>query len=565
MKNPILYFRLLKAFTNGYISRNSNDSYITLETYQRLVDKYHYDDDEITPPLLRYLIKHEIPNMKKTFLGEDCIYHSIYPIAKDGEIDYGHTIDITRRRLLEAAKKYYEEGYLSKKELDKLDYLQRACSYETFLKLHQNEEYIYTNPFRKNHSIKIIEMIKFLELPQEELEQVLEENPLNLSKREFVHLIKTFFQKEQTTEKYFFPEEMLEKINYLTEKVDTAALECHLDDRPFYYPYIQVNEELWDDILSKIPEDFNNLEKAYYIYYQLCKTFTYNEDYFVLGETKKETGISIDRKIYNLKKLNKKNNQVVCYEILAIFEKFMNHLNIPYDMTNTLGGSGHSISYESHKRMSLIIDEFLLEADATRGVISGDMPLAKENRSLEGFICLNYNEETQEKFNASLKKVHDYIKETEKQETSFFDIVDSYQSLIEEDQSFEITVADKLSILVNSISQTELSETDRLVYISELTKILFPDGICQNYFVLEYLDGERLPVVTTIFEYKKSPTSPSKDSQYFAYSTKKGLEFKSHEEIQESFEKEKYEYMLRYRKELPDIKVEEKSGGHYAR
>ena len=243
----------------------------------------------------------------------------------------------------------------------------------------------------------------------------------------------------------------------------------------------------------------------------------------------------------------------------------MNHLNIPYDMTNTLGGSGHSISYESHKRMSLIIDEFILESDATRGVISGDMPLAKENRSLEGFICLNYNEETQEKFNASLKKVHDYIKETEKQETSFFDIVDSYQSLIEEDQSFEITVADKLSILVNSISQTELSETDRLVYISELTKILFPDGICQNYFVLEHLEGERLPIVTTIFEYKKSPTSPSKDSQYFVYSTKKGLEFKSHEEIQESFEKEKYEYMLRYRKELPDIKVEEKSGGHYAR
>ena len=219
-------------------------------------------------------------------------------------------------------------------------------------------------------------MIKLLELPQEELEQALEENPLNLSKREFVHLIKTFFQKEQTTEKYFFPEELLEKINNLIEKVDTAALEYHLDDRPFYYPYIQVNEELWDDILSKIPEDFNNLEKAYYIYYQLCKTFTYNEDYFVLGETKKETGISIDTKIYNLKKLNKKNNQVVCYEILAIFEKFMNHLNIPYDMTNTLGGSGHSISYESLKRMSLIIDEFLLEADATRGVISGDMPLA---------------------------------------------------------------------------------------------------------------------------------------------------------------------------------------------
>lgn len=565
MKNPLLYFRLLKAFTNGYISRNANDSYITLENYHRLVDKYHYDDDEITAPLLRYLIKHEISNIEKSFLSNDCLYHSIYPVTKSGEIDYGHTIDITRRRLLETAKKYYEEGYLSKEELDQLDYLQRACSYESFLKLYQNEEYIYSNPFRKNHSVKIMEMVKLLELPQEELEEILEEEPLNLSKREFVHLIKTFFQKEQTTEKYFFPEEMLEKINYLTEKVDTASLEYHLDDRPFYYPYIKVNEELWDDILNKIPKDFNNLEKAYYIYYQLCKTFTYNHYYFVNGETKKDTGISISTKIYNLDKLNKTNNQVVCYEILAIFEKFMNHLNIPYDMTDSLGGSGHSISYETHKRMSLIIDEYLLEADATRGVITGDMPLAKENRPLEGFICLNYNEETQDRFNASLKKVHDYIKETEKQETSFFDIVDSYQNLIEEDQSFEITDADKLSILVNSISQTTLSETDRLVYISELTKMLFPDGLCQNYFVLEHLDDERLPIVTTIFEYKKSLTSPSKESQYFVYSSAKGLEFKSHEEIQESFNQEKYEYMLRYRKELPDIKIEEKSGGHHAK
>ena len=565
MKNPVLYFRLLKAFTNGFIPKDTTDTYITSETFKKIVDKYHYQDDELTIPLIRYLIKHEIPKIEKSFLKEDFLYHSIYPIARTGEVDFGNTIDITRKQLLENAKTYYEQGYISTEEYQKLAYLQKACSYETFLSNNQNKEYLYSNNMRSEIPIKIMDIINLLNLPIDELEKVLEESPLNISKREFVHLLKTYFQKEQTTEKYLFPKEMLDKIDYLTKTIDTAALDYHLGERPFYYPYIQVNEELWDDILNKIPEDFNKLEKAYYIYYQLCKTFTYHVDYFILGETQKNPGIYINRKMYNLNKLNKETNQVICYEILAIFEKFMNHLNIPYDMTNSLGGSGHSISYESHKRMSLIIDEFLIEADATRGVITGDMPLAKENRPLEGFICLNYTDDTQAKFDASLKKVHDYINETEKKETSFFDVVDSYQSLIEEDQSVEITDADKMSILINSITQTELSETDRLVYISELTKMLFPDGRCQNYFILEHIEGENLPVISTIFKYKESENPETNDLRYFIYSTKKGLEEKTHEEIQEAFTKEKYEYMLRYKKELPNIKVEKKREGYYAR
>ena len=39
---------------------------------------------------------------------------------------------------------------------------------------------------------------------------------------------------------------------------------------------------------------------------------------------------------------------------------------------------------------------------------------------------------------------------------------------------------------MNSITQTELSPTDTLVYISELTKMLFPEGECTNYYILDH-------------------------------------------------------------------------------
>ena len=52
-------------------------------------------------------------------------------------------------------------------------------------------------------------------------------------------------------------------------------------------------------------QEFDDLEKAYYIYYQLCKNFTYSFSYFTHGETRKQSHIGLIRRISDLEQ-NKK-------------------------------------------------------------------------------------------------------------------------------------------------------------------------------------------------------------------------------------------------------------------
>ena len=122
---------------------------------------------------------------------------------------------------------------------------------------------------------------------------------------------------------------------------------------------------------------------------------------------------------------------------------------------------------------------------------------------------------------------------------------------------------------MNSITQTELSPTDTLVYISELTKMLFPEGECTNYYILDHqqdmADNEwkttGIPALQIVLAYQPSQED---DPVYYLYSQETGLTQKTHEELQESFNKERYEYMIRYKKEIPNITMPEKKESSYA-
>ena len=282
-------------------------------------------------------------------------------------------------------------------------------------------------------AIPVKAMIDILMLPKEEIDEILEAKPFGLSKQEFVYSILSFFKfeksdnryinksaRKQMLKKYQFPPQLVQNINSLEKEIDTTMIEKPVEEEPSYLSDIHVNPEIWDTITSKIPTDFNNLEKAYYIYYQLCKTFTYSDDYYYWGETKKIVPIGFNISIEDLKNKTKDNNEVLCYEIMGIYEAFLKSLGIRFEHSDRERQRNAINPYKTHHALNINIDdEFLIEADATRGVIIGDMPLAKENRPLTGFICLNKNEDIQKRFASSLDKVNKYIAQTEELETSF--------------------------------------------------------------------------------------------------------------------------------------------------
>lgn len=580
MKRISRYFDFLRDNRRRIFYKDIHYIYPKENVAKKLVEG---EENIYSPEILEYMIKNHIRELEYTYLSENRVNQIIVPKIKEkkGPSPY---VFLSRIDFLNAVESAFKNGEISFLTYQKTKYLRYRSTFESFLEDINDKEYIFKRSDKEKVAIPIKTMVDILMLPQEEIEEILEKKPFGLSKQEFVYSILAVFKLDQNHKryinlsermqmfkKYYFPSQLVQNVHELEKTVDTTLIEKPIQEEPKYVSYIHVNPEIWNTITSKIPTDFNNLEKAYYIYYQLCKTFTYSEHYFRWGETRKETMIGIIKKIEDLERKTKVNNHVVCYEIMGIYQAFLKDMGVKFDHADDNFNRNRNVSYKNHPVVNINIDdEFLIEADATRSVITGDMPLAKENRPLKGFLCTNQNEDTQKRFAASIEKVNKYIAQTEELETSFFDVVNAYKDSLEGEDILTLTDQEKLSILVNSITQTELSETDRLVYVNELTKNLFPSGNCDNYFVINHGEGYKggkytngIPELTIIFSYY-AENDPTQEKTYYSYSTKDGLQVRTHDELQEEFNNERYEYMIRYQKEIPNIEIKKSEGDKYA-
>ena len=101
--------------------------------------------------------------------------------------------------------------------------------------------------------------------------------------------------------------------------------------------------------------------------------------------------------------------------------------------------------------------------------------------------------------------------------------------------------------------------------------MLFPDGSCNNFFILDHdkdflpddIHVTGVPSLKFIFSYHDD-TAPDNEVKYFEYSKKTGLTHKTHEQLQEAFNSERYEYLLRHKKEIPNIEYQETEDDIYA-
>ncbi len=515
------------------------------------------NDRNFSLGIYAYLLKYKYKKIESNFLDKDLSMQKVMSVTKNSSIDYGSTHNLSRVVFIKAADMAKDAGLITDDDYHKLDYLRHRSTYEAFLEDTKGKTYSYSNSYKKDIPVSIEYMNELLTLPYDDIKEVLGQNPFGLTDREMAHCLRSYFIGNCMHDRYFLPPELIKKVYDLKDEVDTLTLDLTHYDEPYYLPLVSVDKELWNKILGKAPEDFNQLETAYYIYYQLCKTFTYSKDYFTMVESSKVSSSTMfDKSISSLPKYNEENNELVCYEIMAIYQKFLHHLGIKFDVQANYGRGGE-VPYDAHSVVNMVIDEFYIEADATRGVIAGDMPLAKENLPLEGFKCMNNQQTTVTKFYESINKVNEYIQETEKQENSFYDVVNAY---MQKTTTPTITPEERLKILIESVESSPLSETDQLVHINELTKRLFPARNCDSYFILEHTEENPTPDLVVMFAYLGEDIDTSTETTYIACSKTKGTRYMSQEEVQKMFDDEDYEYMYKYRKDLPDISVPVKGG-----
>ena len=135
--------------------------------------------------------------------------------------------------------------------------------------------------------------MEILSLQETELAELLNQESINgIPTPEFMELVQEALLYGTELKNYIMPAKILKNKKLLDMRIDSEIMQFDDSEQPPFSKRIVVNEMLWEEIWGKIPEEFNKLEKAYYIYNQLCKIFSFDEEVFINGDEKKNINSS---------------------------------------------------------------------------------------------------------------------------------------------------------------------------------------------------------------------------------------------------------------------------------
>lgn len=205
-----------------------------------------------------------------------------------------------------------------------------------------------------------------------------------------------------------------------------------------------LNQELKNSILSSIPNDYDELEIAIYIYIKLCQIFSYHGEYYIFDGDKLVA--HKHENVYNLSTFDFNNNEIICYEFTAIYAKFLDLLNIKFKVKykkdlKIFGGQ--------HTNLKFYVNDLIVYADAVTSILNGDLFRSKMALDLVGIQCENNDCKLKYFFVNKLFKIYNKNKETK-----------------------NIEYINNLSTIINS-----LNIYDKLVMFSNISNSLFKNYV----------------------------------------------------------------------------------------
>ncbi len=257
------------------------------------------------------------------------------------------------------------------------------------------------------------------------------------------------------------------------KKVDeySSTKDVNLDDT-------FLNKKLVDYVFDGMPKNYSLIEKAVYCYIKLCKTLTYDPEFYANNQTgmiaRKHQDIS------NLSKITPENNQIVCYEFTQIYAKFLNMLGINYKITSKIGLSTYGAS---HNQLSFKADGFVVDADSVTSILSGDLFNAKINRHLDGLKCKNTDELEADKFISLCTNVYKNLKKQEKFKKTNEDSFAEFVGILKALANFQkVEKEEKLQIIDKQMQNNTLPLMEKINYLLRLSKNVFAEEYASEQF-----------------------------------------------------------------------------------
>lgn len=432
--------------------------------------------------------------------------------------------------------------------LNKFNKYLKLVDYEAF-KRNEGDKNYSLNIDNVEHSYSVSEFIKFLELNEKEYNDFFYTGDIFL-KENFIFALVNYFKDNSILSNYILPDNILGRLRELNfnKKIDIEALNEHLEIIDHNVDAIEINNKLRDHILSDIDPNLSTLEKSIYIYIKMCKTLTYDDEFYAYNQTGEVAKKHED--INHIKNITPTNNVVVCYEFNAIYGILLRELGLNFTTDQALidgYGGGHA-------NLSFRCGKFLIKADSVTSILSGDLIKAKLDLELEGIYCKNTNLDTKIEFQEALDKVYSLLRKEE----TFEDILKEYERTTT--SLSEVPLTRRLRILLNKANSTYLNGIDNIGYIIHLRNIMFSKQERQNNFrfVLvrnnQPLDNSKTATASTIFLMNNLDLDTnSENNRYFYYYPNIPLEELSIEELQYRFDQGYYSYTSKKSPKIPGI------------
>ena len=390
----------------------------------------------------------------------------------------------------------------------------------------------------------------------------------------YMHALSQFVFREAIGESYYLTDNIVKRCQNLNEFRDRdfeAVNKLVTTDNPFL-DQISIHPDLENAILSDMPEDYSDIEKAIYIYLKMCQTLTYDPEFYIVDQKGPLT--EKHRKIENTALITPENNKIVCYEFSAIYSKFLADQNINHRLYRTFSNENEQVYGRGHFRTDFRCGKFLICADSITGILDSDLTSAKTDWNIHGIDATNQNKATRVEFRQTLKKVIADIKEQqfgvapprepEEDDLKIYEpTFSTYESVIDEYAAIRPVLDNmpfeaRVQLMFEQLERQQLEGVDAHAYLLQLRKSLFtPEEQEQNIdiTILKHNTGEPehpvdvVSVITTSENYK-DPKAPMSYTLYSAGYAPRPLEKEDMEQLMSSETISYYTYPM---KRLPGI------------
>lgn len=406
-----------------------------------------------------------------------------FKIASDSFMD-DETYEYEKIPFLEAIEVARDKGLI---KLNRITYsryktLLDLISYGILKKQLQNKT-IQAKVDGITYNIPANKIIEFLELDTKTLNDYINtpNRKGSISKEAFLYIVRRFIIREELMDNFIFPENIEKRITDIVnyEILDFESQNTYLSDGNSLTSKTNLNPELIEAIIKDIPANYSTLEKAIFIYIKMCKILSYNDEFFAA----KQRGLAAEkhRMIDYIETISPQFPEVVCYEFNAIYAKMLHSLGINFQRECFSWKNKYG---DGHENLSFRVGKYIIEADSSRQILTGDLFNAKVGNSIKGLKCRNQNFDTYMDFDEILRKVYKDIKKEDK--STFSEALKEYEELTNAKQA-HIPFNTRFDIFLEKIRTSSFNGLNIMSYILRLVNVLFTEEEREHYIDFEII------------------------------------------------------------------------------